>query len=189
MTARLAALALSAVLAGCSNYALLQPARIQLSAVHSVDSAITWNRSNRGTSEVWTVDGPLLQSIRFVNGLRDGETLFSAAEVKNTGALPRFGKDMDPFEVVEFLRSTLALSGVINVRADGLRPAPFGDLDGFRFEFALVPENGLRLRGFAVGAVHEERLYMIVFTAAALHYYDAYKDVAERIVASVETRT
>ena len=159
--------------------------------------------------EVWTVDGPNLAALYFLNGVKDGDTLFGAPGDEQS--IPRFYKYMTPTEVMELVVASLAASNTRTqpeldaiagrraiIRTDqiiatmvettGLRPIDFGSHPGFRFDLAFRTGQGLKEAGFVIGAVLEEKLYLIIYTAARAHYYDKYKQQVERLVASIQVK-
>ena len=46
-------------------------------------------------------------------------------------------------------------------------------------------KNGLEKQGFALGAVIDEKLHMIIYSGTRLHYYPKLKDEVERLVRSI----
>ncbi|MGE0746626.1 MAG: hypothetical protein AB7K86_15325 [Rhodospirillales bacterium] len=186
---RPAAAALSAALAlaaaACDRYTLVENGPVTMDSVYTVEPQIAWNRRSDGNTVTWTVDGPALEEVRFINGLEDGDRLFEGADAKK---LPTFGAKMTPIEVQEFFEQSFIRAGVLDMKARGLRPAPFGNADGFRFEFAYSLEDGLEREGIATGMLRGEKLYLIVYSGTRLHFFGKYKAVAERVIASVRLR-
>lgn len=181
-----AALVLALLLAGCERYTLVAPGTVEVGSDLVVASPIQWNRERDGSTEMWTVNGPALEELRFVKGLEDGDRLFSGTDAKK---LPAFSPKMTPVEVQEFFEQSFQRAGVPTLSVTGLRPAKFGDGDGFRFEFTYALEDGLEREGFAVGAVRAEKLYLIVYSGTKLYFYGKHKADAEAIVASARLRT
>ena len=58
-----------------------------------------------------------------------------------------------------------------------LTPATFMGAPGFETEFAFPTPDGLEMRGYASGANIEGELYLVIFVAPRIHYFE--KDVAE----------
>lgn len=198
------------VVSGCAYYTLVNPARQPIGELYSVKTEIPWSKSVDRHIEVWTVDGPLLEALRFVNGIGDGESLLKA-EKKET-KVPRFRAHMTPSDVLEFFVASIkAISGGVEaeaiamgvvtpaairtaslnagtVEATDLRPAKFGSLSGFRFDFRFLSSEGLEREGMVLGTIHKEKLYLIVYTGARQYYYSTYKEEVERIFHSIEIR-
>ena len=172
------------LLSACAQISMVEPKRHKIGDAFSVEAQIAWNRIPAEKTEVWTVDGPRLQAVRFFKGIKDQETLFTSDK---DAKLPVFRADMSANEVMEFVVDTYSRAGASQVAARGLRPADFGDAPGFRFEFGYVDGNGLEGDGIAGGAVIEERLYMIIYTGSRAHYFPKYKDDVDRLLQSVET--
>lgn len=173
------------LLAACDRYTLTESAPLVMADAYVVDPRIAWNRRSQGKTEIWTVDGPMLQELRFVNGLEDGDVLFGGADAKK---LPPFSARMTPIEVVEFFALSFARAGVTNFEHRALRPAAFAGRGGFRFEFAYSLEDGLAREGFAVGAIRDGRLYLVVYSGTQLHFFAKHKADAEAVVASIRPR-
>src|SRR4026207_1253474 len=95
---------------------------------------------------------------------------------------------MSPSELAELLVDGLPSTGAQNVTITNLRPQKFGSADGLRCELAFVNKNGLAKQGIAAGSIVKDRLYLVLYTAAKLHYYEAHRDDAERIIQSIRMR-
>ena len=173
---------LAFLIAACVQYSLLKPEKVAIGDVYTVDSQIAWNRMTEGKTEIWTVDGPLLQELRFIKGIEDGDALFRGGAGKK---LPPFKSKMTAIEIKELFETSLVQFGVARLKTLNLRPESFGKVAGFRFEFTYVLKNGLEKQGFALGAVIAELLHMIIYTGTRLHYYPKHKDDVERLVRSI----
>ena len=181
---RAAFLFLCALLGACAQITLVEPKRHKIGDAFSVEAQIAWNRFPADKTEVWTVDGPRLQALRFFKGVEDEEPLLEASE---DAKLPLFRATMTPNEVMELVVDTFSRSGASQVEARGLRPADFGDAPGFRFEFTFLDGEGLETEGMASGAVIEDRLYMILYTGSRVHYFPKHKNQVDKLLDSVET--
>jgi hypothetical protein len=95
---------------------------------------------------------------------------------------------MSPSELAELLVDGLTSTGAQNVTITNLRPQKFGSADGLRCELAFVTKNGLAKQGIAAGSIVKDRLYLVLYTGAKLHYYEAHRDDAERIIQSIRMR-
>jgi hypothetical protein len=191
---------------GCTHYALVKPERQPIGNLYTVETEISWSKSSEGHIEVWTVDGPLLEALRFVNGIEDGETLLKVDSERSK--LPRFRVHMTPSDVLEFFVASikamgggfeaeqLALGRVTNtaiitaginagtIEATNLRPSRFGSLSGFRFD-----KEGLEREGMVLGTIHKEKLYLIVYAGARQYYYPMYREEVERLFSSIEIKS
>jgi hypothetical protein len=94
---------------------------------------------------------------------------------------------MTETEVVGFIIDSLGVAGYQNVEARALRPAPFGELNGVRFDVVAATPAGLDLTGIAQFAQSEGRLNVALFLAAREYYFDLRAGEVERILASVRT--
>jgi hypothetical protein len=205
--ASLALLVVSLFLSGCGHYTLVSSERQVIGEAYSVDSPILWSRTKQWDMEVWTVDGPSLDALRFINGIEDGDTLFP---VRNKDEYPRFRARMTPNEVMEFFLASVkifsrsidteaivrgvvppgliraALIDAATVRPSGLRPARFGSAPGFRFDFSYLSTDGLERQGMVAGTIRGEKLHLIVYTGTSDHYFPKYQPAVEQILSSIQ---
>ena len=184
---KFALVAFACLVAACAQFTLVEQAkRVTFDDTFSVAPQIAWSKHSEGDVELWTVDGPLLQELIFFSGIADGKPLFPAAAQAKQKELPVFDEKMTALEVRDLLVATLSRRNQFSVETKGLRPWQFGGTDGFRFELSLVSDDGLNKQGFAVGAIRGDKLYLIAFAAAEVHYYGKYKDTVESLLGSIE---
>ena len=119
--------------------------------------------------------------------IADGEPFFEQRFGDGDKPLPRFRGPMNANEAMEFIVDTLAISDAGEIRTSALRPAEFGAHAGFRFDLGYRDASGLEGRGLALGAVIDGRLYLVLYLAAAEHYFAAYGGPVERMIDSLET--
>jgi hypothetical protein len=196
-----------AFISGCTHYTAVPPERRTIGGLYSVNSNVSWSEADEGGMRLWTIDGPLLEALRFVT-LNDGDTLFQSSDKE--AKLPRFRAHMTPNEVVEFFVASLkSVSGGVDthqlskgmvqpaqIRAGSinaasidvknLRPANFGKVPGFRFDFSFLSKEGLERQGIAFGSIHEGKLLLMVYSGAKEYYFDRHKQDVETIFSSVE---
>lgn len=173
-------------LAACTQYSLVDGKKpVTMANTFTVAPQIDWSKTETAPLETWTVEGPLLHEVVFVKGVKHGQALQAAAQ-GNDDDRPTFDKDMTSLEIRDLVVATLTLTNQHRIDTTDLRPWKFGGANGFRFEFTMVTDSGLQKKGFAAGAVRDEKLYLIFSSAAAIHYFDEYADTIEELVASVE---
>ena len=170
------------MLGGCSSFSLVEAGRVNIGALYSVEPQRSWSRVVENGIELWTIDGPLLEAVRFIRDIDDGYPLVYTLHERD---LPEFQANMTPSDVQELVVDTLAAFGAGRVEADGLRPGGFGSRPGFRFELTFVEESGLEVSGLVAGMIHDERLHLIVYTGARTHYFDQHRERVERLIESV----
>ncbi len=177
------AFALVLILTACAVYRLVEVRRVAIGDLYTVDPQIPWSSASEGKTEIWTVDGPSLQAIRFVKGLEDDEVLFEGGDEEKR---PKFRKHLTPSEIMEFVVDSLTLVGAQKIEARNQRPEEFGNVQGFRFEMTFVSNEGLEEQGFVVGAVMNEQLHLIMYIGVGAHYYPKHKEHVERIIQSIK---
>ncbi|MGF1641655.1 MAG: hypothetical protein ACFCUO_11965 [Rhodospirillales bacterium] len=184
--ATLVSIAVAALATACAQpgYTLTGPGRVTMADTYTIDTPVAWSRSARGRVEIWTVDGPQLQSVVFVNGAKDGDPLFEG-EGADARTAPRFHAAMTPIEIKELIEASLRAAGARSLEAYDVRPQAWGSIQGFRFDYSYALENGLEKEGTAVAAVNDGQLYAILYSGARFHYYGKHKDDVERMIASI----
>lgn len=180
-------LAFVCFIAACTQFTLVDQAkRVTFDDTYSIAPQIAWSKHSEGDIEVWTVDGPLLQELIFFSGIASGKPLFPPQPRAKEKELPAFSDKMTALEVRDLLVATLSRRNQFSVETQGLRPWQFGSIDGFRFDLSLVTDDGLNKQGFAVGAIRDDKLYLIAFSAAEVHYFGKYKGTVESLLGSIE---
>jgi hypothetical protein len=183
------------LVSGCAPFVLVPPERQTVGGVISVQPGVKWNRmvthNFRGSVEVWTLDGPGLNTLLFFTGVPDGEPLFmraaAAAQAAQQEKPAAFRASMNPVEVQELLEATMVRNFRTTI-AEGrnLKPVAVAHGQGFRFETRLIGRDEVERDGVFVGTIRGGRLYGAWFQGAKLHYFKRYLPEFDRIVASAE---
>ena len=180
---------------GLSDYAYVPVKRINVGSGRlSVEAPRPWNRLRgqlfRDINEVedWTLNGPILDGISFVTGLKGGRYLVYQRKSEDQ-QVPKFRSDMTPPEIASMLESLYRVrGGAIEFRTLGLQPRQFLGYPGFQLDYEHLDTDELWRKGRVVGAVIGDRLYLILYDAARTHYYDAGLPDFEAITASARLR-
>ena len=188
------ALGAAALLAACATpYSLVEPKRLTVGGVISVQPGTSWNKLDSpnvaGHVEVWTLDGTVLNTLVFFTGVPDGEPLFVRNDVKpgSEEKPPVFRASMNPLEVQELLEATITrIFKTTLAEGRSLRAETVAEGRGFRFETRMVGRDEVERWGVFVGTVRKGRLYGAWFQGARLNYYERYLPEFDRIVASAK---
>ena len=200
-----ALLAGMAVLSGCStlgagdygysSYALVRVTRVSVGdgsllvtapRPYNRHRSILWQ--DVGDVEDWTQNGPYLDGISFVSGLKSGRYLVRQSK-RADQQVPKFRSDMTPPEIAAMLESLYRVrGGAIEFKTLSLQPRPFLGTNGFQLDYEHLDSDELWRKGRAVGAVINGQLYLILFDAARSHYYGTILPDFEAIVASAQLR-
>lgn len=180
---------------GFSEYGAVAVRRVSVGAgALSVVAPRPWNRHRRflfedvPQVEDWTLNGPILDGISFVAGLRNNGELIRQRRTADQ-QVPRFRSNMTPPEITAMLESLYRVKGgAVDFRTLSLQPRPFLGTNGFQFDYEHLDEDELWRKGRAVGAVIDGRLYLILLDAARSHYYGATLPDFEAVVASAQLR-
>ena len=206
-TARLSLLWAALALAACSSlgageYGIGDYNLVRVHRVEVGDGGMTvvaprpWNERRRSILfddvrevEDWTLNGPILDGISFVTGLKSGRYLIRQRKSADQ-QVPKFRDDMTPPEIAAMLESLYRVrGGTVEFRTLSLHPRPFlGAANGFQLDYEHLDNDELWRKGRVVGAVIGGRLYLIMYDAARSHYYNAALPDFEAIVASAQIR-
>lgn len=166
-------------LGGTGGYSLV---RVKPVAVGNNKMIVTPTREwNRLSSQVirdvdavedWSQHGPILDTLSFVSGLKDGKDLVPQYK-RDTRQVPKFDARMTAPEIAAMLESFYRTrAGTVDFEMLELKPRTFLGREGFQFDFQHLDGDELWRRGRAVGAVVDGRLYLILLDAARSHYFD-----------------
>ena len=178
---------------GFSDYGLVRAKRVRVGdGQMSVVAPQPYNRHRRvlfsdvNDVEDWTLNGPILDGISFVSGMKNNRELIRQRQSANQ-QVPRFRSDMTPPEITAMLESLYRVKGgAVDLKTLSLQPRPFLGANGFQWDYEHLDQDELWRRGRAVGAVIDGKLYLILLDAARSHYYDAQLPDFEAIVASAQ---
>lgn len=138
-----------------------------------------WNRlsAREGRNvETWTLDGPQLNKVNFYGGIEIGQPLFREQDRRNR-PLPRVTPNMLITDIAALLETSYRSQfSVSRMSIDNQVPALVGGHNGIRFTYSFVrQEDEVERKGEAVGAVVNNRLYLVTYEAPAIYFFD--KDV------------
>ena len=147
-----------------------------------------WNRSTKRPSvkgEFWTQNGAAIDAISFFGGLVKGDPLVKERQKKDK-PLPKFDPAMLPTDIPQLFEQTSRIVlGTSLFEITEVRPVTFLGHSGVQFSYRYTMEtDNLERLGEARAAIVDGKLYMIEFTAPALHYFDAEIEDARKIMDS-----
>jgi hypothetical protein len=157
----------------------VMPASSPVSVAKSKLSVVAgpgWNMSSSRPfkkAEIWSFDGPLLNQIEFITAISDGEPLAREYNKKRQ-PLPKFNSTMLQTDIVQLFEQTQRITlNTADFTVDAIEPSSFAGQNGFVFRYHYtLPDEELTRKGEARGVVVEKKLYLMAFTAAAVHYFD-----------------
>ena len=178
---------------GISDYSFVRVQRVNVGdRSMSVAAPRPWNRhrpiffEDIRQVEDWTLNGPLLDGMSFVTGLKNGKSLIRQRRTASQ-QVPIFRSNMTPPEIAAMIESLYRVrGGSVDFRTLSLQPRPFLGTNGFQLDYEHLDEDELWRRGRAVGTVVNGKLYLILLDAAKSHYWDATLPDFEAVVASAQ---
>jgi hypothetical protein len=179
-------------LAGCAPYSLISANKQVDVNGFFVTPSKSWSKNARNPgkkAELWTSNGELLDYLILIGNIGDGEELLASAS--KGLPMPKFSSEMLAFDIENLVRTTLKnwLGGQLDIQTENLEPAKFGEIDGFRFSLNYYDSNGLLKTGDVLGAVKDEKLFLVIYSAADVYYYRARLPEVEDIFSSVVLST
>jgi len=176
---------------GGGAYRLVEPGPRRVARERiEVTPTMAWNRSPRAASDIsreenWTLNGPYLDNLTFIGGVLSGEPLVRSQSRKEWRQVPNFRADMTPDEIAALIETFYRVrGGSVRFETSALQPRTFLGRPGFQFDYQRLGGDEVERRGRGAAAVIDNRLYMILFDAAELHYFPAGIAEVERIIDS-----
>ncbi len=179
------------LVSGCTAYSAVKPGTVLVGALQ-LNPSLTWSAApNTGTNytncqtQVWTLDGLLLNRLIIVPGVDDGKPIFNQG--RESQALPVFESDMLANEVEELVESSIVKlfgEGQVAVQTEKLRPNRFGDNRGFMFDMLVSVSDGPDYSGIAGAFIHEQQLYLLIYLGAEPYYFEKRREQAQVIIKS-----
>ena len=139
---------------GFSSYSAVNVHRVRVGNGNmSVVPPRPWNRHRAilfediPAVEDWTLDGPLLDGITFITGLKSGH--FMVRQRRTTDQqVPKFRADMTPPEIAAMLESLYRVrGGAVDFRTISIQPRPFLGTNGFQFDYEHLDDDELWRKG------------------------------------------
>jgi hypothetical protein len=139
--------------------------------------------------EDWTLNGPYLDSMSFVTGLKNGRYIIRQNK-RDAQLVPKFESDMTAPEITAMLESFYRVrAGTVDLKTTALQPRQFMGYPGFQWDFDHLDADEVRRRGRVVGAVIGGRLYLVLLDGTRMHYFDDALPDFEAVVNSARLRS
>ena len=90
---------------------------------------------------------------------------------------PVYEENMSKLQQIDFVTSSLARTGLTDIKTSNVKPAQIGGASGVDFNLDGKYASGLNMKGRVSMAAVDAGLNTIVFVAPAQYYYD--RDIAE----------
>jgi hypothetical protein len=148
----------------------------------------TWAIDDIRAVEDWTLNGPYLDSMSFVTGLKSGRYIIRQLR-REAQQVPKFRSDMTAPEITAMLESFYRVkAGTVDLRTTSLKPRTLMGYPGFQWDFDHLDQDEVWRRGRTVGAVIGDRLYLVLLDATRMHYFDNAQGDFEAVVNSARFR-
>lgn len=176
---------------GFGGYSLIRTKEVRVgNGTVAVTPPRDWNKQSTtlfddiSTVEDWTQNGPYLDTISFVTGMKDGKAVVRQRS-REDRQVPKFRSNMTAPEVASMIESLFRVrGGTVDFRTTSLAPRMFLGANGFQYDFEHLDSDEVRRQGRAVGAIIDGRLYLVLLDATRSHYFGASLPDFEAIVRS-----
>jgi len=176
---------------GIGRYSLIRAKEVRVgNGSVAVTAPREWNKQyttlfdDISTVEDWTQNGPYLDTISFVTGMKDGKAVVRQRS-RDDRQVPKFRSNMTAPEIAAMIESLFRVrGGTVDFKSTSLAPRAFLGTGGFQYDFEHLDADEVWRKGRAVGAVIDGRLYLILFDATRSHYFNASLPDFEAIVRS-----
>jgi hypothetical protein len=176
---------------GFGGYSLIRAKEVRVgNGTVAVTPPRDWNKQSTtlfddiSTVEDWTQNGPYLDTISFVTGMKDGKAVVRQRS-REDRQVPKFRSNMTAPEVASMIESLFRVrGGTVDFRTTSLAPRMFLGANGFQYDFEHLDSDEVRRQGRAVGAIIDGRLYLVLLDATRAHYFGASLPDFEAIVRS-----
>ena len=175
------------LITGCiNNYQLLKSGDTKLWGSYTVSTPENINQMKLDGLVSWSQYGPLLEQIRFIKPLSEGEKIPLIYPADNESKVPFYRSSMTPEEVVELYRSSVALGGSLVTAVSELDPIKLGSEQGYKFEVNMSSAQGKDYRAKVFFTTKDDKLYLIEFGAHATHYYESRQAFLQNVITSIK---
>lgn len=171
------------MLSGCAFYALVPAGDVKVDDTYSFTITRDWNTNTQFGQVNLTLDGQSLQQVIATDGIADGKKLLTLPGK----TLPTYKKSMSLLDIRDFLKDSVAGMGAEQIEETEFRPAKFGPWEGFRTEYTFADKDGLVKKMILAGMQHDEKLYVLLFGAPKMYYFDRHKSEVEQMLNSVKS--
>jgi len=179
MKARILFALMPMFLAGCiPTYTLKKAGPTTVAnGAFTVQPSSAWNVVPKDVSrteweEVWTQNGPLLDTVAFLGGLPEGKAVV-VQKKKEEQRVPLFRANMSAEDLASMVEASYRIRGVTVFNVESVDPVEFLGGQGIRVRFNYAPTNGITKKGDCVLRVIDKKLYVMKLEGVSSHYFNA----------------
>ncbi len=164
---------LTLLLASCAaGGPLVKPGMTTAGGDLRIEAGMEWTRFGDRREQLWTIDGPLLNTLYLIPNVRERDFIFlGRRQTKRRPDGAFYHPGMRPDELRDLIADGLRAAGAVNLDTSNLRPASFGGREGLRFEMTLSSSSGLKYRAMVAAFEHDKGLALALYYAPAEYYY------------------
>jgi Zn-dependent protease with chaperone function len=137
--------------------------------------------------EVWTRNGPQLDRMSLLDGLRDGKAIIFRAQTADQ-QVPAFRADMTALDLASMLEVSYRINGVTVFNIDAVEPVDFLGGAGVRLRYSYASGIVIPKRGSCVMRVVGQKLYAMKLEGVANASFDVAAAEFDQLVATAGLR-
>lgn len=169
------------LMSACQGYKLVEHQSVaEFDGVFTMVTDGEWNRYQASGLDLWTLDGPALQSINVRARIEDGETISQAEDAQV------YRTSMTMIELIDLVKADLERKGMHNIEVLDSEPVDVDGYDGFLTEMRYQHENGLDGISLVKGFVKDGTLNLAHYAGLTEHYYQRAKPQVDSMLASMD---
>ncbi len=127
--------------------------------------------------------------LMIIPGVSDGEAIFQDQD--NANPLALFAADMNSEQIAAMVGKSMQQAlwnGSATVAVKNARDHGYTGIAGFVFDLEVDMPSGPDHKGTAGGFAHEDRLYVIIYSAESPGYFERHIDVVRQVIDSATVR-
>ncbi len=181
----------SLILVSCAKktmFDLIPPQPINMHGI-TLTPTTSWSQLNfhqHNKSTVWTKDGIRLNELMIIGNIIHGDTILKSDNKELP--LPVFRYDMLANELEDLVKTSIKNihGGNITIVTEHMTPQRVGENMGFRLKLSFFLANGLAKTIDSIISIKNRRLYIVMYMAPTLHYFQLYQTELDALFASIE---
>jgi hypothetical protein len=194
---RLLILVISILIAGCAAMAKVESGQQIVADRLVIDLDGPWNRFNRTSAQgdaavdvpTWTVEGFTVDRLQFFVGIKDGKPIADRPHGAREQRPLTFHTSMKAHEIVALFEGLYTQDGS-TFTLDRIEPVTFVGEAGFKYSYTLIRRSDdVRLSGVGYGAVRNEELTVINYSAPRLGFFPRYQAQIEKMALGARLKT
>jgi hypothetical protein len=145
---------------------------VEIGSAYSVTPISMWNVQGTGSTQSWTMDGPLLQRIIFSVDTDYGQPIIRISNQNADDSLPTFSEGSSPIELIEGLSNSLQKLGFVKMEITKSDSVTLQGIPTIRVDFRAATASSPWYRGIGYVTQKDNKLHVTVFYGTELYHFE-----------------